>query len=152
MILRPVVSLTTVNLRHNPSLVVVQLHLTLQPHGLKLARLPCPSPSPWVCSNSCPLSVSETIQPSHPLPSPHSFPHFSPALRSLPKYNIWGWDTETCVFKHSSYSFMPSHIYWVPQVWEALISGGQFCRLLMMSPCINHFSSLDFGFALPMRS
>ena len=28
----------------------------LQPHGLQHARLPCPSPSPGVCSNSCPLS------------------------------------------------------------------------------------------------
>ena len=30
--------------------------LTLQPHGLQHARLPCPSPFPRVCSNSCPLS------------------------------------------------------------------------------------------------
>ena len=29
---------------------------SLQPHGLQQARLPCPSPSPRVCSNSCPLS------------------------------------------------------------------------------------------------
>ena len=29
---------------------------SLQPHGLQYARLPCPSPSPGVCSNSCPLS------------------------------------------------------------------------------------------------
>ena len=29
---------------------------SLQPHGLPNARLPCPSPSPGVCSNSCPLS------------------------------------------------------------------------------------------------
>ena len=28
----------------------------LQPHGLQHARLPCPSLSPGVCSNSCPLS------------------------------------------------------------------------------------------------
>ena len=28
----------------------------LQPHGLKLTRLPCPSPTPKFCSNSCPLS------------------------------------------------------------------------------------------------
>ena len=28
---------------------------TLQPNGLQHARLPCPSPSPRVCSNSCPL-------------------------------------------------------------------------------------------------
>ena len=29
---------------------------SLQPHGLQHARLPCPSLSPGVCSNSCPLS------------------------------------------------------------------------------------------------
>ena len=29
---------------------------SLQPHGLQHARLPCPSPSPRACSNSCPLS------------------------------------------------------------------------------------------------
>ena len=28
---------------------------SLQPHGLHLARLPCPSPTPGVHSNSCPL-------------------------------------------------------------------------------------------------
>ena len=31
---------------------------SLQPRGLQLARLPCPSPSPRVCSNSCPWSRS----------------------------------------------------------------------------------------------
>ena len=30
--------------------------LTLRPHGLQHARLPCPLLSPWVCSNSCWLS------------------------------------------------------------------------------------------------
>ena len=29
---------------------------SLQPHGLQHARLPCSSPPPGVCSNSCPLS------------------------------------------------------------------------------------------------
>ena len=29
--------------------------LTLWPHGLKHIRLPCPSPTPRTCSNSCPL-------------------------------------------------------------------------------------------------
>ena len=28
----------------------------LRPHGLQHTRLPCPSPSPGACSNSCPLS------------------------------------------------------------------------------------------------
>ena len=40
-----------------------------RPHRLQPARLPCPSPSPRVCSNSCPLS-QDAIQPSHPLSSP----------------------------------------------------------------------------------
>ena len=30
--------------------------ISLQPHGLQHTRLPCPSLSPRVCSNSCPLS------------------------------------------------------------------------------------------------
>ena len=29
---------------------------SLLPHGLQHARLPCPSPTPGACSNSCPLS------------------------------------------------------------------------------------------------
>ena len=35
---------------------VAQLLPTLWPHGLQHTRLPCPSPSPGACSNSCPLS------------------------------------------------------------------------------------------------
>ena len=35
---------------------VTKSGLTLQSHGLYHARLPCPSVSPRVCSNSCPLS------------------------------------------------------------------------------------------------
>ena len=47
---------------------------SLQPHGLQHTRLPCPSTSPRVCSNSCPL-IGDVIQPSHPLwsPSPPGF-------------------------------------------------------------------------------
>ena len=44
-------------------------------HGLQHARLPCPTLSPRVCSNSCPLSRDAT-QPSQPL-SPPSHPAFS---------------------------------------------------------------------------
>ena len=29
---------------------------SLQPHGLQHIRLPCPTPTPGACSNSCPLS------------------------------------------------------------------------------------------------
>ena len=31
---------------------------SLRPHGLQHTRLPCPSPTPGACSNSCPLSQS----------------------------------------------------------------------------------------------
>ena len=50
----------------------------LQPHRLQHARLPCPSPSPGACSNSCPLSwwCHPTISSSAVLFSscPQSFP------------------------------------------------------------------------------
>ena len=50
---------------------------SLGPHGLQHARPPCPSSTPGVCSNSCPLS-QWCIQPSHPLlpPSPPSLSLF----------------------------------------------------------------------------
>ena len=45
-------------LQHNVFFVVQSLGhvLSLQPHGLQHTRLPCPSPSPGACSNSCPFS------------------------------------------------------------------------------------------------
>ena len=45
--------------------LVVKLCPTLQPHGLQYARLPCPSLSPWVCSNLC--SLSQWCLPSNHL-------------------------------------------------------------------------------------
>ena len=46
---------------------------SLRSHGLQHPRLPCPSPTPGVCSDSC--WVGDASQPSHPLssPSPPSF-------------------------------------------------------------------------------
>ena len=42
---------------------------SLQPHGLQHTRLPCPSPTPRACSNSCPLSLmpSNHLILCHPL-------------------------------------------------------------------------------------
>ena len=51
---------------------------SLWAHGLQHARLPCPSPSPRVCSNSCPLSWS-----CHPTISSFVIP-FSSCLQSFP--------------------------------------------------------------------
>ena len=51
---------------------------SLWPHGLQHARLPCPSPTPGACSNSCPLSwwCHSTIS--------SSFVPFSSSLQSFP--------------------------------------------------------------------
>ena len=49
---------------------------TLRPHGLQHTRLPCPSPTPGVYSNSCPLS-----QWCHPTISSSAVP-FSSHLQS----------------------------------------------------------------------
>ena len=52
---------------------------SLWPHGLQHTRLPCPSLSPGVCSNSCPLS-----QWCRPTISSSVAPHFSSWLQSFP--------------------------------------------------------------------
>ena len=41
---------------------------SLRPHGLQLTRPPCPSSTPRVYSDLCPL-IGDAIQPSHPLSS-----------------------------------------------------------------------------------
>ena len=51
---------------------------SLWSHGLQHARLPCPSPTPRACSNSCPLSLW-----CHPTISPSVIP-FSSCLQSFP--------------------------------------------------------------------
>ena len=63
---------------------------SLRPYGLQHARLPCPSSSPGVCSNSC--WVSDTIQPSHPLSPP------SPPAFSLLHHQSEKWKSVSCVW------------------------------------------------------
>ena len=55
---------------------------SLRPHGLQHTRLPCPSPTPGACSNSCPLSrwYHPTILSSVTL--------FSSCLQSFPASGI----------------------------------------------------------------
>ena len=51
---------------------------SLRSHGLQHIRLPCPSPTPWIYSNACPLS-----QWCHPIISSSVVP-FSSCLQSFP--------------------------------------------------------------------
>ena len=58
---------------------------SLQPHGLQHARLPCPSPTPGACSNSCPSS-----RWCHPTIS-SSVISFSFCLQSVPASGSFQW-------------------------------------------------------------
>ena len=79
---------------------------SLQPRGLQHTRLSCPSPSPGVCSNSCPLSLCclPTISPS--VTPFSSCPQFCPPSGSLPTSwlcNRWP--------NYWSFSISPSNEY-----------------------------------------
>ena len=62
-----------------PSVQFSSVAQSLQPHRLQHMRLPCPSPTPGACSNSCPSSwwchptISSLLSPS---PFPSIFPSF----------------------------------------------------------------------------
>ena len=58
---------------------------SLQPHGLQLTRLPCPSPTHGACSNSCPSSWW-----CHPTTTSSAVP-FSFCLQSFPASDLFQW-------------------------------------------------------------
>ena len=54
---------------------------SLWPHGLQHTRIPCPSPSPRACSNSCPLS--RWCHPANHLILCHPLLHLHPIFPSI---------------------------------------------------------------------
>ena len=94
----------------------------LWPHGLQHARIPCPSPTPAVYSNSCPLSwwcdpaISSSIVPfsSHP----QSFP----ASGSFPMSQFFESSGQS-IWVSTSASIFPMNIQdWSPLGWTGWIS------------------------------
>ena len=79
---------------------------SLQPHGLQHTRLPCPSPSPWVCLHSCPLSCpSNHLILCRPLlPSINVFSNESALGIRWPKY----WSFSFSISPSDEYSGMVS--------------------------------------------
>ena len=77
---------------------------SLRSHGPQHARLPCPSPSPGVCSNSI---VGDAIQPSHPLLSP------STAAFNFPSIKVFSNESALCIrwSKFWSFSISPSSVF-----------------------------------------
>ena len=97
---------------------------SLQPHGPQHVRLPCPSPSPGACSNSCPLS-----QWSHPTISSSVVP-FSSCLWPFPGSGSF---LMICLFASggqntgasASVSVLPMNIQdWFPLRLTSLLSKG----------------------------
>ena len=81
---------------------------SLQPHGLQHARLPCPSPTPRACSNSCPSS-----QWCHPTISSSVIP-FSSCLQSSPasgSFNESSFHSRWPKYWSFSFSISPSNEY-----------------------------------------
>ena len=74
------------------SLIYVWL---LQPHGLQHARPPCPSPTPRVYSNSCPLNwwchpaISSSVVPFPIHLMPFKILKFLPATKWFPLKKTW---------------------------------------------------------------
>ena len=94
---------------------------SLQPHDLQHARLPCPSPTPGACSNSCPLSWW-SIQPYH------SVIPFSFCLQSFPAsgpflMNQFFTSSGQSIGVSASASVLPMNIQdWFPLGLTGLIS------------------------------
>ena len=77
----------------------------LQPHGLQHAKLPCPSPTPRACSNSCPL-----CRWCHPAISSSGVP-FSSCPQSFPASCLFFFFLVSQLFSSSGQSMMYSATY-----------------------------------------
>ena len=106
---------------------VAQSCLTLQPHELQHARPPCPSPSPRVHSNSCPLSqwchptISATVVPFS------SCPQSFPASGSFPMSQLFAWGGQSIGVSASTSVFPVNTQDWSPlgsTGWISLQSKG----------------------------
>ena len=81
---------------------------SLWPHGLQHARLPCPSPSPEACSNSCPLS-QWCHPPSHPLSPTLLLPSIFPSI--MVSFNKSALRIRWLEYWSFSFSISPSNDY-----------------------------------------
>ena len=110
------------------------------PHGLQHARLPCPSPSPRACANSCPLS-----QWCHPTISSSIIP-FSPATSGFVPMSQFFTSGGQSIGASASASVLPMNIQdQFPLGWTCLISlqSKGLSRVFSNTKSIN---SLAFSF------
>ena len=95
---------------------------SLLPHELQHARPPCPSPTPGIHPNSCPLSqwchpaISSSVIPFS------SCPQSLPATESFPMSQLFAWGGQSTGVSASA-SFLPKNTQdWSPLEWISWIS------------------------------
>ena len=95
---------------------------SLQPHESQHARPPCPSPSPRVHSESCPLSwwchpaISSSVIPFT------SYPQSLPASESFPMSQLFAWGGQS-IGVSAFASVLPMNTQdWAPLGWTGWIS------------------------------
>ena len=125
---------------------------SLQPHGLQHARLPCPSPTLGVYSNSCPLS-----QWCHPTISSSVVP-FSSCLQSFPASGAFPMSQSFTsggqrIGASASASVLPVNIQdWFPLGWTGWISlqskglSTVFSNTTVQNHCVRYGTISCLGF------
>ena len=100
----------------------------LRPHGLQHARLPCPSPAPGACLNSCPSSgwcypnISSSVVPVS------SCFQFFPASGSFPRSQFFASGGQS-ISASASASVLPMNVQdWSPLGLTGLISLQRFSQ------------------------
>ena len=95
---------------------------SLWPHGPQHARLPCPSPTPRACSNSCPSNwwchpaISSSVVPFS------SCPQSLRASGSFPMSQVFSWGGQS-IGVSALTSFLPKNTQgWSPLEWTGWIS------------------------------
>ena len=105
------------SVQSNPSVVSDFLRL----HGLQHPRLPCPSPTPEACSNSCPSSrwwhptISSSVVPFS------SCLQFFPSSGSFPMSQFFTSGSQS-IGVSASASVLPMNQDWFPLGWTGWIS------------------------------
>ena len=94
---------------------------TLRPHELQHTRLPCPSLSPGVCSNSCPLSQWCHPAMSFSVTCFSSCPQSLPASRSFPMSQLFASDGQSIGASASASVLLMNTQGWFPLGWTGLI-------------------------------
>ena len=121
---------------------------SLRPHWLQHTRLPCPSPTLRVHSNSCPSSrwchpaISSSVIPFS------SCPQSLPASESFPMYQLFAWGGQS-IGVSASASVLPMNTQdWSPLGWTGWISlqSKGLSRVFCNTTVQKHESSVSFFF------